>query len=130
MSLLDCISKLRLKKEKQKEGLIILTTETVNIMNPNFKKVVEHMKGIFNEDGFIKLSYMDMDNASSLSHLMARPNANSKDFDLEYQAIKGPRYFLQASDVEQTICFFKDFLTAHRLLDFDLENNNWIQKYD
>lgn len=116
-------------REKSEENVpLILSTDLLNITNPSYKQVVEHIKGIFDKDKYIKLTY-SMDESDKNPYIKASANKNGKDYDIEYYpGEKDIKYFLQASDVEQTMCFFRDFTEMHKLVDFDLENNDWEKK--
>lgn len=112
-------------KDNDKDELLVLSTEQKNITNPTYKQVVEHIKGVYADDKFIGLSYrIDGDEKS---YLKAYPNENNKDYNIEYflKEDGDSKYLLEGSDVEQTMCFFRDFLEMHKLIKFDLENNDW-----
>ncbi|MDO5027413.1 MAG: hypothetical protein Q4E50_06250 [Tissierellia bacterium] len=111
--------------KKRVKGLLVLSTRSKNISNPTFKQVVEHIKELFDKDEFIELAYREED--SKLAHLKASPADEGKGYNLEYLSKEKDEYFLKGSDVEQTMCFFRDFLEGHRIVDFDLTNNNWTK---
>lgn len=121
MKILNKIFK-NLKKDK---GQIILSTKNVHVISPNYKQVVEHIKGVFLGGKYIELNYKIND--EGISFLKAFANDNNKDFDIEYLSKEMDEniYRLQGCDIEQTMCFFRDFLGIHKLVDFDLKNNDW-----
>lgn len=115
-----------LNKKESKEIIVILKTKLLEIINPTYKQVVEHIKGVSSEDVFIKLS-----SNKDASYLKASEGSHDdikdESYFLEYYSKeKSKIYRLDRVDIEQTLCFFKDFLNMQKLIDFDLENNNWI----